>query len=211
MSRLGMPTRAALRAALPALLILAVTLPAEAHHLMGGRTPATFGEGLLSGLGHPVIGIDHLAFIVAMGTAAGVMGLNLALPALFIAVSAVGVALHVMGASVPGAEVLVALSVLVAGAVLASGRSVPGSLWAALFAVAGLFHGYAFGESIYGAETSPLAAYLIGLVAVQGALATAIAWMARRSRAATLNARLAGAAVAGVGLAVLAGQFIPAG
>ena len=29
--------------------------PAFAHHVMGGRQAATFGEGLLSGLGHPVI------------------------------------------------------------------------------------------------------------------------------------------------------------
>ena len=27
---------------------------------MGGKTPSTFAEGLLSGLGHPVIGPDHL-------------------------------------------------------------------------------------------------------------------------------------------------------
>jgi urease accessory protein len=211
MPKLRMPLKWALRVTAPALLLaMAAGAPAQAHHLMGGRTPATFAEGLLSGLGHPVIGIDHLAFIVAMGTAVGVLGLSLALPGLFIAVAAIGVALHVMGATIPGAEALVALSVLVAGAALASGRAVPGALWAVLFAVAGLFHGYAFGESIYGAETSPLAAYLIGLVVVQGALATAIAWTARRSRMVAMNARLAGAAVAGIGLAVLAGQFVPA-
>jgi urease accessory protein len=197
-------------AALVLLLTLAAALPAEAHHMMGGRTPSTFAEGLLSGFGHPVIGIDHLAFIVAMGVAVGVMGLNLSLPALFVAVSAVGVALHVRGVTLPAAEVLVALSVLTAGAMLASGRAIAGATWAALFALAGLFHGYAFGESIFGAETSPLAAYLIGLIIVQGALATGIAFFARRSAAAARNARLAGAAIAGIGLAVLAGQFIPA-
>jgi urease accessory protein len=29
--------------------------PAFAHHVMGGRMAATFGEGLLSGLAHPII------------------------------------------------------------------------------------------------------------------------------------------------------------
>ena len=38
-----------------------LTEPAFAHHLMGGRTPATFGEGILSGLDHPIIGLDHFA------------------------------------------------------------------------------------------------------------------------------------------------------
>jgi len=40
---------------------------AFAHHIMGGRTPATFSEGMLSGLGHPIIGLDHFAAVVAVG------------------------------------------------------------------------------------------------------------------------------------------------
>ena len=28
----------------------------SAHHLMGGKTPSTFAEGIASGLGHPIIG-----------------------------------------------------------------------------------------------------------------------------------------------------------
>src|SRR5438270_774512 len=32
------------------------TTCAHAHHLMGGKTPSTFADGLLSGLGHPLIG-----------------------------------------------------------------------------------------------------------------------------------------------------------
>ena len=76
--------------------------------------------------------------------------------------------------------------------------------------MAGLVHGYAFGESIYGAEASPLAAYLVGLVVVQAVLATAVALIARRSGAAAVEPRLAGAAIAGIGLAILAGQLLPA-
>ncbi|MEA3027257.1 MAG: urease accessory protein [Alphaproteobacteria bacterium] len=194
-----------------ALMLVAVTsLPAEAHHMMGGGTPSTFMQGLLSGLGHPVIGLDHLAFIVAVGVAAGVAGLNLAVPALFIVASAIGVALHVRGVTLPVAETLVALSVVIAGAMIAWGRSLQVLVWAALFVVAGLVHGYAFGESIYGAEASPLAAYLLGLVIVQAAIATAVALVARRSAAAATEPRLAGAAIAGIGIAILAGQLLPA-
>ena len=53
--------RAALLAAFTAAL---AADPALAHHMMGGRMPATFGEGLLSGLGHPIIGLDHFAALV---------------------------------------------------------------------------------------------------------------------------------------------------
>jgi urease accessory protein len=185
--------------------------PALAHHVMGGRLPATFGEGLLSGLGHPVIGIDHLAFLVAVGVAVGVAGFNLVLPALFVAASAVGVALHVKGVTIPGAELMVAASVIVAGALVARGAVTAPALWATLFAAGGLVHGYAFGESIFGAETSPLAAYLIGLVVIQSALAIGVAAVARRSNVTAVAPRLAGAAVAGIGLAVLVQQFVPAG
>jgi urease accessory protein len=192
------------------MLVAVTSLPAEAHHMMGGGTPSTFMQGLLSGLGHPVIGLDHLAFIVAVGVAAGVAGLNLAVPALFIVASAIGVALHVRGVTLPVAETLVALSVVIAGAMIAWGRSLQVLVWAALFVVAGLLHGYAFGESIYGAEASPLAAYLLGLVIVQAAIATAVALVARRSAAAATEPRLAGAAIAGIGIAILAGQLLPA-
>lgn len=195
--------------AFAAVLMLAAGGPAEAHHMMGGRTPSTFMEGLLSGLGHPVIGLDHLAFIVAMGIAVGIAGLNIMMPALFIAASALGVAIHVRGVTLPAAEILVALTVLGTGAIIALGRAIGTAAWAALFVIAGLVHGYAFGESIYGAETSPLAAYLIGLAVIQAVLATAVALVARRSHRPALEPRLAGAVIAGVGLAILAGQMLP--
>jgi urease accessory protein len=199
-----------LRAAAPVLLLVtAAGMPAEAHHVMGGRTPSNFVEGFLSGLAHPVIGLDHLAFIVAMGVACGVARLNIAIPALFIVASAIGVALHVRGVTLPVAEFLVALSVVIAGVMIASGRSLQALIWAALFVVAGFAHGYAFGESIFGAEASPLAAYLVGLVIVQAAIATGVAVLARRSAAAAVQPRLAGAAIAGIGIAILAGQLLP--
>src|SRR5512134_974998 len=94
------------------MLSLAAMVSADAHHAMGGKLPATFGEGLLSGLGHPVIGIDHLALLVAVGVAVGVAGLNLAIPAVFVMASALGVVAHVRGVAVPGAELLVAASVV---------------------------------------------------------------------------------------------------
>ena len=52
---------------------------AFAHHIMGGRTPATFGEGMLSGLGHPVIGLDHFAAVVAVGCIAAMHSAGAAL------------------------------------------------------------------------------------------------------------------------------------
>jgi urease accessory protein len=189
-----------------------ITAPASAHHVMGGKLPSTWLEGLLSGLGHPVISPEHLGFLIAVAVVVGACGLSLALPAVFVAAMAVGVALHVIGIGFPATEIMVALSTLLAGVLIASGRAIPGAAWAALFAVAGFFHGYAFGESIYGAETSPLGAYLVGLIVIQSALTIGIALIVRRmgARVSELAPRLAGAAVFGVGLAALIGQLIPA-
>ena len=185
--------------------------PAFAHHVMGGKTPSTFFEGLLSGIGHPVIGPDHLAFLLAIGIVAGVGGLNLALPALFVIASAIGVMLHVNGVNFPGAETIVACSVLLAGFLIARGRVLSVWWWAALFAVAGLFHGYAFGESIFGAEPSPLHAYLLGLILIQSALAVGTALLVRWRAVGVseMTSRLAGAAIIGVGLTALIGQLVP--
>lgn len=195
--------------ALAALVLTAA--PASAHHVMGGEMPSTFTQGLLSGLGHPVIGPDHLAFLIAVGIAVGVGGLNLGLPVLFVAASAIGVGIHLSGFGLPGAELIVAASVVLVGAFLASGRALPLAAWAALFGLAGLAHGYAYGESIFGAEPTPVGAYLLGLVIVQSALSVGVALLFRM-RGQTVSAiapRLAGAVVAGVGIAALLGQIIP--
>jgi urease accessory protein len=73
-------------------------------------------------------------------------------------------------------------------------------------------HGYALGESIYGAEQTPLYAYLLGLAVIQGAVALVAMSIARAvaRRSADLSPlRLIGAGIAGIGLAVLMQQIVP--
>jgi urease accessory protein len=183
---------------------------ASAHHLMGGKIPSTFAEGILSGVGHPIIGPDHLAFLLALGIAVGATRLSLVNPFLFLVAMACGVAAHVTAVSIPAAELIVALSVLVAGVLLVVDRRVPAGWWMGLFVIAGLFHGYAYGESIYGAEPTPLAAYLVGLVAVQTVLTLGIALVTRAAWTLSgIAPRLAGAAICGVAFTELVGQIIP--
>jgi hydrogenase/urease accessory protein HupE len=64
-------TNLRLSAALPigvAALSLLAAAPASAHHLMEAfqLTPSPL-SGLLSGLGHPLLGPDHLLFLLALG------------------------------------------------------------------------------------------------------------------------------------------------
>ena len=194
-----------------ALALLAAAEPAFGHHLMGGKIPATFGEGILSGLGHPVIGIDHLAAVVAVGCLAAAHRAGALLAIAFVVAMMCGVAVHLHGTTVPADEILVAVSVILLGAIVLSHRDLPVGGALALFVLVGLIHGYALGESIYGAERAPLAAYLIGLAGIQSAVALAAMTVARAvARKDELKLRLVGAGIAGIGLAVLVQQLIPA-
>jgi urease accessory protein len=186
-----------------------MTGPAFAHHVMGGQMPATFADGLLSGLGHPVIGLDHFAAVVAVGALAAAHRAGGWLAAGFVLAMMAGVAIHLLGAPLPGAEIWVALSVVALGAVLAARGDMSAGAAVALFACTGLLHGYALGESIYGAEPTPLAAYLIGLAVIQSAFALAAMKIARLVTQRDMRPiRYAGAAIAVVGLAALAQPFI---
>ena len=64
--------------------LLVVASPASAHHAMGGKMPSTFFEGFLSGLAHPVIGVDHLAFIVSVGLFAAINPQGILIPIFFV-------------------------------------------------------------------------------------------------------------------------------
>jgi urease accessory protein len=185
--------------------------PAFAHHVMGGRMPVTFIDGLLSGLGHPIIGLDHFAAVVAVGCLAAVHQRGAGLIIGFVLAMMIGVATHLQGATVPGAEIVVAGSVIVLGAVLLGRRDVSATVALALFVAVGWVHGYALGESIFGAEPTPLWAYLFGLAVIQSAVALAAMRAARLlMQPDAVRVRMIGAGIAGIGIAILVQQLVPA-
>jgi urease accessory protein len=195
--------KAILRAlAAPAsIALLPLASPALAHHVMGGKLPDTAWRGVLSGLGHPIIGIDHLAFVLGVGLMAYLAGRIVLLPVLFVGGTLLGCFLHVQGYSLPVPELAIALTVAIAGAIVASRAGLPAGLLAPLLVVAAVFHGYAYGESIVGAETAPLAAYLVGFGVIQSCIAVgsalALRWVTARGYVGeTAVLRTAGAAIA---------------
>lgn len=146
--------------------------PALAHHVMGGQMPQTFMQGLLSGLGHPVIGLDHFAAILGIGILAGIAGRGIVPVLAFSAAVIAGVAVHLGKVDLPSGELLVGLTTLAIGALVLLRQTIRPGLAAALFAIAGLVHGYALGESIVGAEPTPIVAYLAGLFVIQTVIGT---------------------------------------
>jgi urease accessory protein len=181
--------------------------PALAHHPLGGLPMETLAHGLMSGVGHPVLGFDHLFFVVAVGVLALFTANRFLTPAAYIGAMLVGCGLMYAGVALPLAELVIVASLVVAGGMLALGRTLSPTAIVAVFALFGLFHGSAFGGSIAGQEGgiggAVLLGYLVGLGAVQYAIAIASGWAVEKlgaSSAVATNARLVGAAVTGVGL-----------
>jgi urease accessory protein len=172
---------------------------AAAHHFMDDALPRTLMQGLLSGLGHPLIGPDHAAFIVAAGfflarVPRGMWGVFA-----MVAGSLVGAALHLWGIDLPGGEAGIALSVILVGGIVMARWRIGLPWFAAGLVLAGMLHGHAYAESIFGAEPSPLGAYLIGFSLTQFGVASA-AYLVHR-RIMTFHAGWSGPVAKGVGAA----------
>lgn len=205
------PVFSRVSAALVGLSLLLLAMPASAHHAMGGRLPNNFFEGFVSGLAHPVVGLDHLAFVVAVGLLASLKRQGFWMPVAFVSAALVGTGLHLMRWDLPLSEVWVAVSVLGIGGLLALPKSPNLALMVAMSAIAGVFHGYAYGESIIGAETTPLVSYLVGFTTMQLAIALGalkLSQLARHLAEQTPVAlRFAGFTICGMGATFLASHL----
>ena len=185
-------------------LLCLAAVPAEAHHMVGGNLPAGFGEGFLSGLAHPVIGLDHLLALVAVALLAS----GPKAPAAFVLASLVGVALPVAGVVGFTRESLVDVSVAAVGAFLLFGHRRDDATATVGAAAIGALHGLAYAEAIVGAEPTPLAAYLAGIGLVELVIVGALGWGARLAlRSGSLRTgwahRAPGAAIAAAGLVLV--------
>ena len=193
--------------------------PVLAHHPMGGKIPVNFMEGFLSGLGHPVIGLDHLVFVIAIGLLAALFQnkLGVIIPLVFTIATAMGTGIHLLSIDLPVPEIIISASVLVMGVFLA--KEDRGSLILFLIlliilgAIAGIFHGYAYGESIIGAEITALGAYLLGFSSIQ-LIISALAFACGRliiSKAdlkSNLIFRFAGFTICGIGFTFLSSAIL---
>lgn len=190
-------------------------IPAQAHHPMGGATPTTLWQGMLSGIGHPVIEPDHFVFLLAAGVlyGAGRGGSTpraLVLAGLFALASMAGTVLRVPGAVVPMTDAFVPLSLLAVALCLLMGRVPQWRIAAGLAVLAGGAHGYAFGEAVIGAQATPVLGYLAGLALTQTALmiaayALVAAWRSRSPAAMPWATRL----TALVAAAIAAFAWVP--
>ena len=157
--------------ALSLLSLLAAT-PALAHHPFGmpEGSGISVWQGVISGIGHPLLGPDHLLFLLAIA----LVGLSqprrwvLPLLALGLGGSLVSQLIPLPAALETGAEALVSLTLVLEGLVILGRLPV----WLLLPAIS--LHGYLLGGAVIGAEPAPLLAYGLGLLIGQGLLLLAV-------------------------------------
>ena len=205
--------RSGLSVVLRALLLVLFALPAAAHHPMGYQLPQTFAQGLLSGFGHPVIGLDHLAFVIGIGLIAALVPRGLIAFGAFIGGCLAGCVIHLFSVDLPIVEPIIAASIIATGIVLLLQQHIGAIVFAIGIGITGIFHGYAYGESIIGAEASVLGAYLIGFSLIQYGIGAVAYFVVKTLKAkpvtwAVNSIRSAGVVIGSFGLYALAIQFI---
>ena len=148
-----------------ATLVLATTsLTALAHTgVDGGIHDITFLTGLL----HPLTGIDHLAAMLAVGLWSATTATSLrrmaTAPMAFAGMLLVGA---LVGVTLPAVEPMIAASLLALGLLLASRAKLPTAMTAGLVGIFAVFHGIAHGTELAGNGFAPLAGMLAATLAL---------------------------------------------
>ncbi len=187
-------------------LLLAVPIGAHAH-TEGAATAGGFVTGLL----HPVSGLDHVLAMLAVGMWGAQLG-NPALwvlPVAFPMVMALGGIAGIVGLPLPAVELGITLSVIVLGTMIALDRRPPLAIAAVLVAFFAIFHGYAHGTEL--PNQTGAVAYSAGFVVATGLIHLAgigIGFVIRIPHGLQVL-RGGGAAIAMSGL-YLAWQLLPA-
>jgi len=183
-----------------AALLLGVASPALAHTGVG---PV---NGFAAGLMHPLTGLDHLLAMVAVGLWAGLVGgrARWTYPLAFVAMMVVAGLWGMMGAALPGAEIGIAVSVIILGLAIALKAAPPLAAGTAACALFAIFHGHAHGAEL--PEGASSVGYALGFVLVTASLHGAgLALAGFLAARAPLIARVAGGGLVLAGVAILAG------
>ena len=124
----------------------------------------------LSGLKHPISGLDHVVAMIAVGLWGAQLGAPAiwVLPVAFPMVMAMGGMLGLLGVPLPGMEIGIAASAILLGAAVMMELRPPLALAAGLVGFFAIFHGDAHGSELPAGENGLL--YSIGFVMATGCL-----------------------------------------
>jgi urease accessory protein len=126
--------------------------------------------GFVSGLSHPISGLDHVVAMIAVGLWGAQLGMPAlwVLPVAFPMLMAIGGMLGLIGVPLPGVEIGIALSAVVLGALVLGRVRLPLALAVAVVAFFAVFHGHAHGTELQAGQDALL--YSLGFVVATGLL-----------------------------------------
>ena len=162
------------------------------------HTGVADASGLMHGLAHPVIGVDHLLAMIAVGLWAAQIGGRAIwlVPATFVAAMILGGLLGFLGAAIPFIEQGIVLSVLVLGILIAAALRLPVAYSVPIVGMFALFHGHSHGAEMPAAiGVTP---YIVGFALATATLHLAgigLGGLIRKANAQVVN-RMAGGAIA---------------
>jgi len=144
-------------------VLLLISLLSSLSRTPVDHTISNYWEGFLWGLADPVISLDCLVGIVAIGLLSSVFIRGAVIVGCFVLATVLGIVIHLFQLNLSGTEIAIAISTIVFGTMLMMPNQ-PNFIVLALVGIsAGLFQGYAEAESIIGAGTIPLIAYIVGM------------------------------------------------
>ena len=150
--------------AAPAVAMLLYAGVAEAHIQKGEAA------GFLSGLQHPISGLDHVLAMIAVGLWGAQLGAPAIwlLPVAFPMVMACGGMMGLLGVPLPGVDVGIAASAILLGAAVMFEARPRLFIAMSLVGFFAIFHGYAHGTELPPGQSGLL--YSIGFVIATGCL-----------------------------------------
>ena len=164
-------------------------------------------SGFLSGLSHPVLGLDHLLAMLSVGILSAQMGGKAvwSVPLTFVLVMLLGGFLGIAGVELPFVERGIAISVLALGIALALEKKLPVVLAMIFVGIFAIFHGHAHGTEMPSLATP--AVYAVGFVLGTAGIHIAgvsVGFIAHRFGPQGIAfLRYSGAGIAGMGLCIL--------
>jgi urease accessory protein len=147
------------------LLAFVSSIPAAHAHVLQGEA-----SGFLTGVRHPVSGLDHVLAMIAVGLWGAQLGVPALwlLPVTFPMMMALGGMVGLLGVPLPGIEIGIAASAILLGLAVMSALRPPIAAAVALVASFAIFHGHAHGTELPPGQSGLL--YSIGFVIATGCL-----------------------------------------
>ena len=134
-------------------------VPFAAAHNVGAH-----GAGFVSGVAHPLAGLDHILAMIAVGLWAAQLGGRAywSVPLAFVGMMALGAVMSMAGLALPAVESGIAASVLILGLLIAFSARLPILLGMVLVGVFALFHGHSHGTEL--PQAASAASYGLGML-----------------------------------------------